>query len=73
MKFIVKAFDLDGKEIEFENTVIGEGKEVTFETFKAAEAFIEGIKISLPSTFAYRIIPNKADRDDFWSCPGKFW
>lgn len=56
MKFIVKAFDLDGKEIEFENT-IGEGKEVTFENLKAAEAFIEGIKMSLPSTFQYRIIP----------------
>lgn len=53
--------------------VIGAKKEVTFETLKAAEAFIEGIKISLPSSFEYRIIPKEAEQDDFWSSPGKFW
>ena len=43
-KFIVKAFNPDGQEIEFENTVIGEEEEVSFENKKAAEAFIEGIR-----------------------------
>ena len=61
MKYIVKAFDLDGQEIEFENTVIGEEKEVSFENLKAAEAFIEGIKISLPSTFQYKIISKEEE------------
>jgi hypothetical protein len=59
MKFIVKAYGIDGQEIEFENTVIGEEKEISFESEKAAEAFIEGIKISLPSIFQYRIIPKE--------------
>lgn len=59
MKFIVKAFDRDGQEFEFENTVIGEDKEVSFDNENAAKAFIEGIKISLPNTFQYKIIPKK--------------
>jgi hypothetical protein len=42
MKFIVKAFELDGQEMNFENTVIGEEKEISFENVKAAEAFIQG-------------------------------
>lgn len=61
MRFIVKAFDLDGREIGFENTVIGKDKEVSFDNEKAAQAFIEGIKISLPNTFQYKIIPKKDD------------
>lgn len=72
MKFIVKAFDRDGQEIEFKNTIIGE-KEVTFENEKAAEAFIEDISNSLPSTFHYRVISKEAGQDDFWSSPNKFW
>lgn len=63
MKFIVKAFDQNGKEIKFENTVIGEGKEVTFETLEAAQAFIEGIRISLPCTFQYKVIQKKAKQE----------
>jgi hypothetical protein len=59
MKYIVKAFDCDGQEIEFESPVIGEEKEVTFENEKAAQAFIEGMRISLPPTFQYRIIPKE--------------
>lgn len=59
MRFIVKAFDSDGSEMEFENTAIGEEKDVSFENEKAAEAFIEGIKISLPHTWQYRIIPKE--------------
>ena len=59
MKFIVKAFDRDGQEFEFENTVVGEDTEVSFDNEKAAKAFIEGIKISLPNTFQYKIIPKK--------------
>lgn len=75
MKFIVKAFDLNGKEIklENENTVIREGKEVTFETLEAAQAFIEGIRISLPCTFQYEVIQKEANQDGFWSSPHKFW
>ena len=49
MKFIVKAFDQDGQEIEFKDTIIGE-TEVIFENVKAAESFIEGGRNSLPST-----------------------
>lgn len=59
MKIIVKAFERDGQEFEFENKVIGDGNEVLNE--KAAAAFIEGIRISFPSTFQYRIIPKKAE------------
>jgi hypothetical protein len=58
MKFIVKAFDLNGREIKFEKTVIHE-KEVIFDHSKAAEAFIKGIKNSFPSTFQYRIFPTE--------------
>ncbi|MBT2728822.1 hypothetical protein J7E63_18045 [Bacillus sp. ISL-75] len=72
MKFMVKAFDRDGQEIEFKNTIIGE-KEVIFENEKAAEAFIEGIKNSLPSTFHYKVIPKEDEKDHFWSSPEKFW
>lgn len=72
MKFVVKAFDRDGQEIEFKNTIIGE-KEVTFENKKAAKAFIEGIKNCLPTTFHYRVIPKEVEKDDFWSIPDKFW
>lgn len=58
MKYIVKAFDSDGKEHGFLSTGMEEeGNEVSFDNKKAAEAFIEGIKISLPSTFQYKIIP----------------
>jgi hypothetical protein len=46
---------------------------VIFENEKAAEAFIEGIKNSLPSTFHYRVIPKETEKDGFWSSPGKFW
>ncbi|MCM2535301.1 hypothetical protein NDK43_26860 [Neobacillus pocheonensis] len=56
MKFIVKAFERDGQEFDFENTFIGEENEVSFENEKAAQAFIEGIRISLPYTFQYKII-----------------
>lgn len=73
MKFIVKAFDRDGQEIEFKNTFIGKEIEVTFENEKAAEAFIKGIRNSLPSTCQYRIIPKAAEQDEFWLSPGKFW
>ncbi|OHX41343.1 hypothetical protein BBV17_28515 [Cytobacillus oceanisediminis] len=62
MKFIVKAFSSDGQEMEFENTAIGEEKEISFENVKAAEAFIEGIKISLPNTWQYRIIPKEDEQ-----------
>ncbi|MFI9225257.1 hypothetical protein ACIGQ5_22465 [Peribacillus frigoritolerans] len=62
MKFIVKAFELDGKEMSFEGTAIGEEKEISFENVKAAEAFIEGIKISLPDTWSYRIIPSEDEQ-----------
>lgn len=72
MKFIVRVFDQDGQEIEFKNTIIGE-TEVIFENEKAAEAFIEGIRNSFPSTYHYKIIPKEAKKDDFWSNPGKFW
>ncbi|OHR74755.1 hypothetical protein [Bacillus sp. UMB0893] len=61
MKYIVKVFDIKGQEMEFENTAIGEEKEISFENVKAAEAFIEGIKISLPSTWQYKIIPKEND------------
>jgi hypothetical protein len=40
---MVKAFDSQGNEYEFENRIIGEGTHITFKTEKAAEAFIEGI------------------------------
>ncbi|MBT2740695.1 hypothetical protein [Bacillus sp. ISL-77] len=73
MKFIVKAFDRDGQEIEFKNTFIGEETGVTFENEKAAEAFIKGIRNSLPSTYQYRIIPKAAEQDEFWLSTGKFW
>ncbi|PEJ27235.1 hypothetical protein CN689_24300 [Peribacillus butanolivorans] len=56
MKYIVKAYDIDGQEMEFGNAVIGEEEEVSFETEKAAESFIKGIKFSLPNTFQYKII-----------------
>lgn len=59
LKYIVKVFDLEGQEMEFENTAIGEEKEISFENVKAAEAFIEGIKISLPSTWQFKIIPKE--------------
>lgn len=59
MKYEVKAFDLDGSEYEFENTVIGKDSAVIFESEKAAEAFITGIRISLPNTFQYKIIPRE--------------
>jgi hypothetical protein len=72
MKFLVKAFNQDGQEVQFKKTIIGE-KEVIFENEKAAEAFIEGIKNSLPSTFHYRVIPKETEKDGFWSSPGKFW
>jgi hypothetical protein len=72
MKFIVKAFDQDGQEIEFKHTIIGE-TEVIFENKKAAEAFIEGIRFSLPSTFHYKVIPKEDKKDDFWSNLSKFW
>lgn len=62
MKFIVKAFNRDGQEFDFENTVIGKENEVSFENEKAAQAFIEGIRISLPSTFQYKIIPKEEGR-----------
>lgn len=62
MKYIVKVFDLDGQEMEFKNTVIGEEKEVSFKNLKAAEAFIDGVKFSLPSTFQYRIIPMEVEQ-----------
>ncbi|MGM0878531.1 MAG: hypothetical protein ACQEWV_28510 [Bacillota bacterium] len=62
MKFIVKAYELDGQEMGFENTAIGEEKEISFENIKAAEAFIEGIKISLPDTWQYRIIPKENEQ-----------
>ncbi len=55
MKFTVKAFDSQGAEYEFENMVTGEEKDITFEPKKAAEAFFEGIKISLANTFQYKI------------------
>ena len=45
MKFLVKAFDQDGQEVQFKKTSIWE-KEVIFENERAAEAFIEGIKNS---------------------------
>lgn len=61
LKYIVKVFDIEGQEMEFENTAIGEEKEISFENVKAAEAFIEGIKISLPSTWQYKIIPKGND------------
>lgn len=61
LKYIVKVFDIKGQEMEFENTAIGEEKEISFENVKAAEAFIEGIKISLPSTWQYKIIPKEND------------
>lgn len=63
MKFIVKAFDQDGQEFNFENTVIGEKNEVSFENEKAAKAFIEGIRISFPSTFQYKIISKEDERE----------
>jgi hypothetical protein len=72
MKFLVKVFDQDGQEVQLNKTIIGE-KEVIFENEKAAEAFIEGIKKSLPSTFHFRVIPKEAGKDGFWSSPGKFW
>jgi hypothetical protein len=62
MKFIVKAFDRDGQEFDFGNTVIGEENEVFFENEKAAQAFVEGIRISLPSTFQYKIISKEDGR-----------
>ncbi|KIL74198.1 hypothetical protein [Bacillus badius] len=62
MRFIVKAFDSEGSEMEFENTAIGEEKEVSFENEEAAKAFIEGIKISLPNTWQYRIIPKEDEK-----------
>lgn len=37
-------------------------KEISFENVKAAEAFIEGIKISLPDTWQYRIIPKENEQ-----------
>ena len=70
MKFIVKAFEEDGQEIPFKNII---GEEMIFENEKAAEAFIEGVRNSLPSTFHYRVIPLDAEKDDFWLSPGKFW
>ncbi|MED3563166.1 hypothetical protein [Bacillus xiapuensis] len=72
MTFIVKVFDQDGQEIEFKNTIIDE-TEVTFENEKAAQAFIEGIRNSLPTTFHFRVIPKEAEKDDFWSNPSKYW
>ncbi|MGG1678113.1 hypothetical protein ACIFOT_20585 [Neobacillus sp. NRS-1170] len=72
MKFIVKAFDRNRQEIGFQNTIFGE-KEVTFEDEKAAEAFIVGIKNSLPPDFNYKIIPKEAPKDDLWSNTDKFW
>ncbi|MDQ0199942.1 hypothetical protein [Neobacillus ginsengisoli] len=62
MKFIVKAFDLDGQEFDFVNTVIGEENEVSFENEKAAQAFVEGIRISFPSAFQYKIISKEDGR-----------
>lgn len=62
MQFIVKTLDRDGKEIGFENTVIGEEKEVTFENLEAVLEFIEGIKFSFPSTYEYRIIPTGVEQ-----------
>jgi hypothetical protein len=59
MLFMVKAFDSQGFEYEFENTAIGEETDITFKTKKAAEAFIEGIKLSAPNTLQYKIIPVK--------------
>lgn len=62
MKFIVKAFNLEGEEMEFENIAIGEEKEISFENVKQAEVFIEGIRISLPDTWQYKIIPKEEEQ-----------
>jgi hypothetical protein len=54
MKFKVKVFDVERKELEIENQVIGN---ILFESEKVVELFINAIKSSLPSNFRYKIIP----------------
>lgn len=56
MKFIVKTFNIEVDEMEFLAT--GEEKEISFVYVKHA-AFIEGIRISIPDTWQYRIIPKE--------------
>jgi methyl coenzyme M reductase beta subunit len=56
MKFKVKIYDKEGKELEIENKVIGH---IVFESEEAIDFFINAIKSSLPVNFEYIVIPEK--------------
>jgi hypothetical protein len=56
MKFKLKIYDKEGKELEIENQVIGD---ILFESEQAINFFINAIKNSLPANFKYKVIPEK--------------
>ena len=59
MKFRMKLFDHNGKELEIENIVIGD---IKFESERAIEFFIKAIRNSLPPNFQFIVIPeNQCD------------
>jgi hypothetical protein len=56
MKFKVKMFNKEGKELKTENKIIGH---IIFESEQAIDFFINAIKNSLPLNFQYKVIPVK--------------
>lgn len=56
MKFKVKIYDKEGRDLEIENKVIDH---IIFESEQAIDFFINAIKGSLPVNFEYKVIPQK--------------
>ena len=70
MKFIVKAFDRDGQEFDFKNTVIGEENEVSFEKKRQHKHLSRGsVSVCLLLSNIESLQRNLKD-NDFWRL---FW
>jgi hypothetical protein len=54
MKFKVKIFDHEGKELEIENNVLGD---IKFESEREIDFFIKAIRNSLPPNYQFIVIP----------------
>lgn len=56
MRFKIKLFDIEGKELELENKTIGD---ILFESEESVDFIINAIRKNLPPNFQYKMIPEK--------------
>lgn len=61
MKFKVKLFDAEGKELEIENKIIGD---LVFESKQAFDFFINAIRECLPPNFQYKVISKNVNSNN---------